>query len=61
MDFLKKCQIELDENNIPKVSENLETSVEGVFAAGDIMFKSGASVATAIAQAEKIISYLASK
>ena len=61
VDFLKKCQIELDENNIPKVSENLETSVEGVFAAGDIMFKSGASVATAIAQAEKIISYLASK
>lgn len=61
VDFLKKCNIELDENNIPKVSENLETSVSGVFAAGDIMFKSGASVATAIAQAEKIISYLASK
>ncbi len=59
VDFLKKCQIALDENNIPKVDEHLQSSVEGIFIAGDILFKSGASIAVAISQADKIIRYIA--
>lgn len=60
VDFLKKCQLELDENNIPKVDEHLQSSVAGVFVAGDILFKSGASIAIAISQADKIIKYIKS-
>lgn len=59
VDFLKKCNIELDSSNLPIVNEHLQTSVQGVFIAGDIGFKSGASVAMAIAQAEKIVSHIA--
>lgn len=59
VDFLKKCNIELDSNNLPIVNEHLQTPVQGVFIAGDIGFKSGASVAMAIAQAEKIVSHIA--
>lgn len=59
VDFLKKCNIKLDSNNLPIVNEHLQTSVQGVFIAGDIGFKSGASVAMAIAQAEKIVSHIA--
>lgn len=58
VDFLKKCQIALDENNIPKVDEHLQSSVEGIFIAGDILFKSGASIAVAISQADKIVRYI---
>lgn len=61
VDFLKKCNIELDSNNLPIVNEHLQTSVQGVFIAGDIGFKSGASVAMAIAQAQKIIRYITGK
>lgn len=59
VDFLKKCNIELDSSNLPIVNEHLQTSVQGVFIAGDIGFKSGASVAMAIAQAQKIVSHIA--
>lgn len=59
VDFLKKCNIELDSNNLPIVNEHLQTSVQGVFIAGDIGFKSGASVAMAIAQAQKIVAHIA--
>lgn len=59
VDFLKKCNIELDSNNLPIVNEHLQTSVQGVFVAGDIGFKSGASVAMAIAQAQKIVAHIA--
>lgn len=58
VDFLKKCNIELDSNNLPIVNEHLQTSVQGVFVAGDIGFKSGASVAMAIAQAQKIVAHI---
>ncbi|GAD19731.1 cbb3-type cytochrome oxidase assembly protein CcoS [Helicobacter fennelliae] len=60
VDFLKKCNIQTDENSIPIVNENFETSIQGIFVAGDILFKSGASIATAIAQTHKIIQYIKS-
>ena len=58
VDFLKKCNIELDENNIPKVYSSVQTSIKGVFAVGDMLFKSGASIAMAISQANKVITHI---
>lgn len=58
VDFLKKCSIAIDENNIPKVDSSLQTSIKGVFAVGDILFKSGASIAMAISQANKVIEHI---
>lgn len=48
VDFLKKCGLDLDENGVPKVDENHQTSIEKIYVAGDILFKNGASIATAL-------------
>ncbi|MGX3043731.1 cbb3-type cytochrome oxidase assembly protein CcoS [Helicobacter sp. T3_23-1056] len=61
VDFLKKCNIKLDENNLPIVDENLQSSVKGVFVIGDILFKSGASIACALSQAQKVVAFIAPK
>lgn len=61
VDFLKKCHIDLDENSLPIVDENLQSSVKGVFVIGDILFKSGASIACALSQAQKVIAHIAPK
>ncbi len=61
VDFLKKCHIKLDENNLPIVDENLQSSVKGVFVIGDILFKSGASIACALYQAQKVVACVAPK
>ncbi|WP_095271993.1 cbb3-type cytochrome oxidase assembly protein CcoS [Helicobacter sp. 13S00477-4] len=55
VDFLKKCGIELDANNIPIINEKLESSVKNLFVAGDILFKSGGSIATALNHGHQII------
>lgn len=55
VDFLKKCGITLDENNIPICSEKLESSIKNLFVAGDILFKSGGSIATALNHGHQII------
>lgn len=59
VDFLKKCNIKLDENSLPIVDENLQSSVKNVFVVGDILFKSGASIACALSQAQKVIAHIA--
>lgn len=61
VDFLKKCNIKLDENNLPIVDEHLQSSVKGVFVIGDILFKSGASIACALSQAQKVVAFIAPK
>ncbi|PAF44702.1 NAD(P)-binding domain-containing protein [Helicobacter sp. 11S02596-1] len=55
VDFLKKCGIDLDANNIPITTDKLESSVGNLFVAGDILFKSGASIATALNHGHEII------
>ncbi|PAF46391.1 pyridine nucleotide-disulfide oxidoreductase [Helicobacter sp. 12S02634-8] len=55
IDFLKKCGIELDTNNIPVTTDKLESSTKNLFVAGDILFKSGASIATALNHGHTII------
>ncbi|AFI06548.1 thioredoxin reductase [Helicobacter cetorum MIT 99-5656] len=50
LEFFKRCSLELDSStNIPVVKENLESSnTPNLFIVGDILFKSGASIATAL-------------
>ncbi len=48
IDFLKKCQLALDENGTPISNEKLESSIENVFLAGDIALKSGGSIAAGL-------------
>ncbi|WP_104761116.1 NAD(P)-binding domain-containing protein [Helicobacter cetorum] len=50
LEFFKRCDLELDAStNIPMVKDNLEsTNISNLFIVGDILFKNGASVATAL-------------
>lgn len=60
VDFLKKCGLELDDAGIPIVN-NLESSVKNIFIAGDILSKSGASIAIGINQGYEAIQNIKSK
>ncbi len=48
VDFLKKCNLELDSAGVPVVSESYESSVKNLFIAGDLLLKSGGSIASAL-------------
>lgn len=48
VDFLKTCNIEINENGMPLYNESYETNIKGVYVAGDIAFNSGGSIAMAI-------------
>ncbi|RDU55532.1 cbb3-type cytochrome oxidase assembly protein CcoS [Helicobacter sp. MIT 00-7814] len=54
VDFLKKCNLELDENGVP-VATNHESSIKNLFIAGDILFKSGGSIAAALNHGYEIV------
>lgn len=58
VDFLKKCGIELDEASVPKVNENYESSVKGLYIAGDILYKSGGSIVKALNVASNIVKHV---
>lgn len=49
LEFLKKCGVALNDSNLPIV-DNFESSIPNVFVIGDILYKSGASVATGLNQ-----------
>jgi len=55
VDFLKSANLELDNKGEPIIKENLESSVDGVYIAGDIAFKSGGSIAIALNHGYKIV------
>ena len=48
VDFLKKCGLKLDDHGVPFTDENHQTSIERIYVAGDILFKNGGSIATAL-------------
>lgn len=48
VDFLKKCGLEVDGHGVPLTNEVHESSVSGIYIAGDILFKSGGSIAAAL-------------
>ncbi|MBM0637618.1 NAD(P)-binding domain-containing protein [Campylobacter sp. VicNov18] len=58
IDFLQKCSIEVDDKGIPLMDENKQSNVKGIFIAGDIATKNGASIVTGLNDAVKILSIL---
>jgi len=58
VDFLKKCDIKVDSEGTPVCDENLESSVRGLFIAGDIIAKSGGSIVVGLNHAFKIINVI---
>lgn len=55
VDFFRKSSMELDEHDLPVINDKFETSVKGLYAAGDIVYKSGGSIAMAINHAYHIL------
>lgn len=55
VDFLKRCEVPLDENNQPIVDEHCQTPVNGLFVGGDIATKNGGSIVVSINHAHEII------
>ncbi len=55
VDFLKNANLKLDAKGEPIFKENLETSVDGIYIAGDIAFKSGGSIAIALNHGYRIV------
>ena len=61
VDFLKNADLALDERGEPIIKENLETSVPGIYIAGDIAFKSGGSIAIALNHGYRIVKDIIAK
>lgn len=59
LDFLQKCGVEVDDKGVPLMDENKQSNVKGIFVAGDIATKNGASIVTGLNDAVKIIEFLA--
>ncbi len=58
VDFLKKCLVSVDEDGVPIVDEMQQSSMKGIFIAGDILFKSGGSIAAALNHGFAISQYI---
>jgi len=61
VDFLRSCHIDLDESGQPIFNEQHETSVEGLYMVGDIVFDSGGSIAMAINHAHDVLTDIMDK
>ena len=55
VDFLQKCGITVDEQGIPSFDDNKQSNVKGIFVAGDIATKNGASIIVGLNDGVKII------
>ncbi|ELU1251783.1 NAD(P)-binding domain-containing protein [Campylobacter jejuni] len=58
LDFLQKCGINVDDKGVPLMDKNKQSNVKGIFVAGDIATKNGASIVTGLNDAVKILSVL---
>ena len=61
IDFLRGAGVDLDEKNVPILHKNNETSTKGLFLVGDIMQRSGGSIALAINNAYKALATITQK
>jgi len=61
IDFFRKSEMEVDEHDLPVTSESYETSVKGLYVAGDIVYKSGGSIAKAVNHAYHILKDITGK
>ncbi len=55
VDFLQKSDIDIDENKQPIFNKQYETSVKGLYLAGDIIYNNGGSIAMAINHAYDVL------
>ena len=58
LDFLQKCGVSVDDKGVPLMDANKQSNVKGIFVAGDIATKNGASIVTGLNDAVKIIEVL---
>ena len=58
VDFLQKCGIEVDDKGVPVFDENKQSNVKGIFVAGDIATKNGASIVVALNDGVAISAYI---
>ncbi|MDO4674118.1 NAD(P)-binding domain-containing protein [Campylobacter sp.] len=58
LDFLQKCGVAVDDKGVPLMDENKQSNVKGIFVAGDIATKNGASIVTGLNDAVKIVEFL---
>jgi thioredoxin reductase (NADPH) len=61
VDFFRKSSMELDEHDLPAINESYETNVKGLYVAGDIVYKSGGSIAKAVNHAYHILKDITGK
>jgi len=61
VDFLKKCNINVDDEGMPIYDEHYETNVESLYVAGDIAFNSGGSIAMALNHGYHIVNNILRK
>lgn len=55
VDFLKKCEIKLDDKDEAVVDENCQTNIQNLYMGGDIITKNGGSIVVAMNHAYTII------
>ena len=61
IDFFRKSGMEVDDHDLPVISESYETSVKGLYIAGDIVYKSGGSIVKAVNHAYHILKAITGK
>ncbi|MFP4332174.1 MAG: NAD(P)-binding domain-containing protein [Campylobacterales bacterium] len=61
VDFLRKCDLDIDTNGKPICDKNLQSSLNGLYIAGDIIAKKGGSIAMGLNHAYKIINHIKQK
>ncbi|MDX1808227.1 MAG: NAD(P)-binding domain-containing protein [Sulfurospirillaceae bacterium] len=61
VDFLKKCDVELDENKQPILDQNFETNNKGLYIVGDLAVDSGGSIAIALNHAFHAVTHMLQK
>ena len=61
IDFLKNCQINIDNKGMPIFDENYQTNVNCLYVAGDIAFNSGGSIAMALNHGYHIVTNILRK
>ena len=61
IDFLKKCNLNLDEKGKPLHDEHYQTNIEGLYVAGDIAFNTGGSIAASLNHGYHIVNDIVRK
>lgn len=59
LDFLQKCGVNVDDKGVALIDENKQSQTKGIYLAGDIATKNGASIVTGLNDAVSIIKALA--